>query len=67
MRSIFRGAALGLVFVLVGCQAPPLRRLPDGDSRADVLLARFTARVAERLALRSSARLSVDSEREGLA
>lgn len=66
MRSIFRGVALGLVFVLVGCQAPPLRRLPEGDSRVDVLLARFNAHVAERLALRSSARLSVDSERDGV-
>ncbi len=65
MRGIFRGAALGLAFVLVGCQAPLLRRLPAGDPRADALLARFTTRVSERLAMRSSARLSVDSEREG--
>ena len=65
MTRILRGAALGLALLWVGCQAPPLRRLPEGDPRTQALLARFTSRVADRKALRSSARLSVDSEREG--
>jgi outer membrane biogenesis lipoprotein LolB len=59
-------AAFGLALVLCACRSvPPLRPLPEGDPRPDALLARWTSSVADRVALRGNARLSVDAERGG--
>jgi len=63
VRRIARGTALALALALCACQSvPPLRELPAGDPRPGALLARWSASVADREALRGTARLSVDAE-----
>lgn len=58
------GTAFGLALALCACQTtPPLRPLPEGDPRPDSLLSRWMSSVADRVALRGRARLSVDFER----
>jgi hypothetical protein len=62
--AIRKGAAL--VLALTACQTvPPPRELPKGDPRPGALLARWSASVADREALRGIARLSVDAADAG--
>lgn len=61
LSRLTRGAAACLALAACGCQTMPLRPLPKGDPRPAARLARWTAEVAGRQALRGSARLAVDA------
>jgi hypothetical protein len=63
VRGILAGTGVALALAVSGCQTlAPLREIPDGDPRPGALLARWSASVSDRAALRGIARLSVDAE-----
>ena len=53
---------IGVAFGLLACATPTLRPLPAEDLRPAALLARWSAAVEDRRALRGLARLSLDAE-----
>jgi hypothetical protein len=68
VKGILAGTGAALALAVSACQSvPPLRELPAGDPRPGALLARWSASVKDREALRGIARLSVDAGSGGEA